>query len=479
MGRGIGANLAGTARRALAARAMPRRAPVWVVLPISRALEEGPGAFSLFGRERAPSLLDALEVLDSAADDPRVDGVVLRFRGGVSGFSKNQSLRRAVVRVRDAGKPVAAYAESLDAPSLMLASAADEIWLPESGSVFLVGLRAESFFVRGLLDRLDVKPEIVRIGAYKSAAERFTRETMSAEEREQLEGLMDDWFGALVEAIASGRSLDPGEVRALVDRGPYPAPAAVEAGLVDRCLYPDEVEDQLARLLGRKASDGGVPAARLVDASVYHALRLSARRFVPLRPLPRFAYVVARGAIHRGSGGRGISSQGLGRLLEKLRKSKEVRGVVLRVDSPGGDGTASDLLWRAVSRVASEKPVVATLGDVAASGGYFFAAAADAVFAEVGTVTGSIGVVGGKLNLEGLYERIGIGTDAVERGARAGLLSAERGFTPDERAAVRGEMSSLYEIFVDRVARGRGLSAEAVERAAGGRVRRSPGSLDP
>lgn len=470
---GTGANLAAAARRALAARALPGRAPVWVVVPISDDLEEGHGPLSLFARERTPSLLDALEVLDAAAGDPRVDGVVLRFRGGVSGFSKNQSLRRAVERVRAAGKPAAAYAESLDAPSLMLASAADAVWMPESGSVFLVGLRAESFFLRGLLDRLDVKPEVVRIGDYKSAAERLTRDTMSEEEREQLEELLDDWYGALVEAIASGRSLDPADVRSLIDRGPYTAPAAIEAGLIDRCLYPDEVDDELARLLGGAEPDAThsqTPSPRLVDAFVYHALRPAARRFVPFRRLPRIAYVLAHGAIHRGSGPRGVSSQAFGRLFDKLRRSKDVRAVVLRVASPGGDAIASDLLWRSLSRVANEKPVVVSMGDVAASGGYFLAAAGDAVFAEAGTVTGSIGVVGGKLNLVGLYEKVGVRTDAVERGGRAGLLSSERGFTPDERAAVRSEMSSIYRIFVDRVAEGRGLSAEAVKRAGGGRV---------
>jgi protease-4 len=158
------------------------------------------------------------------------------------------------------------------------------------------------------------------------------------------------------------------------------------------------------------------------------------------------------------------------KLLDALGRDGGVRGVVLRIDSPGGDGLASDLLWRAVSQLAREKPVVASMGDVAASGGYYLASAADAVFAEAGTLTGSIGVVGGKPNLEGLYRRIGVARDAVERGARAGLLSEARGFTPDERAALREDMASLYGTFVARVAEGRGLSTQAVERVAQGRI---------
>jgi protease-4 len=158
------------------------------------------------------------------------------------------------------------------------------------------------------------------------------------------------------------------------------------------------------------------------------------------------------------------------RLLEAIGRDGGVRGVVLRIDSPGGDGVASDLLWRAVAQLKREKPVVASMGDVAASGGYYLASAADAVFAEAGTLTGSIGVVGGKPNLEALYRRIGVGRDAVERGARAGLLSEARGFTPGERAAVREDMAALYATFVARVAEGRGLPAQAVERVAQGRV---------
>ena len=186
--------------------------------------------------------------------------------------------------------------------------------------------------------------------------------------------------------------------------------------------------------------------------------------------LPRIAYVVARGAIGRGRGHRGIASDGYRELFEEIRRDERVRGVVLRIDSGGGDAVASDLLWRSVSLVTEEKPVVVSMGDVVASGGYYMASAADEVLAEAGTVTGSIGVVGGKVNLEGLYRRIGVAKEAIERGARAGLLSESRGFTPDERNAVRGEMAALYETFVDRVARGRGLSVDDTREVAQGRV---------
>jgi protease-4 len=382
------------------------------------------------------------------------------------------SLRRSVLRLREAGIPVVVYAEALEAEGLLVASAATELWLPESGNVFLVGLRLESLFLRGVLDRLDVKPEVVRIGRYKSAGERFTRDGMSPEDREQLEALADDLYDELVEGIATGRGIAPEVVRDLIDRGPYGARAAVAAGLADRCLFPDEIERALEALTPEPPAERPGPRrARLVEAALYRAIRVGDLGWRPLfTGLPRIAYVVARGVIGRGRGHRGIASDGYRDLFEEIRRDARVRGVVIRIDSGGGDALASDLLWRSVSLVAREKPVVVSMGDVVASGGYYMASAADEVLAEAGTVTGSIGVVGGKINLEGLYRRVGVAKDAIERGARAGLLSESRGFTPDERSAVRGEMVALYETFVDRVARGRGLSVDATRKVAQGRV---------
>lgn len=474
-GRRLAGNLGSLGRKALSARVMPRRLPTWLVLRVGRSLDDAPDPRSLFSREPAQPLLDVLEVLDTAARDSRVDGVLLRLRDCPAGWSKVQSLRRALLRVRERGKPVVVYADGLDAAALLLASAATKIWLPESGSVFLVGLRAESMFFKGLLERLDVRPEFLRQGDYKSGAERFTRTNMSPEAREQMSSLLDDLFDELVEGIAAGRELPVDEVRALVDRGPFDSRTAAEVGLIDGCLYPDEVEAELLRMApGGDAAptrDEGSEVVRFVTGPAYHALRVCDRGWQPLLAgLPRVAYVVARGAIHQGGVGRGIEAAGFGRLLERLREADDVRGVVLRIDSPGGEGTASDLLWRAASRVAEEKPLVASMGDVAASGGYFLASAAHAIYAEAGTLTGSIGVLSGKFNFAGLYERWGVGLDAVERGARAGMVSSSRGFTPDEKAALRARTASLYDLFVDRVARGRRLSVEQVERVGGGRV---------
>jgi protease-4 len=466
------ANGARAARALFARAALPRDQGAWLVVRLAGDLPELPAPRLPFAAEGALGLLELLRTLERAAGDPQIDGVLLRFSGASLGFSQALSLRRAVDAVRAAGKPVAAWAERLDAHEYLVASAASRLWLAPVGELFLVGLRLDGLYLRGLLDRLDIAPEVIRIGSHKSAAEHFTRESMSAEEREQLEALIDDWFGELSARIAAGRTLDAEAVGALVDRGPFRAAVAAEVGLSDGCLYPDELQAALEALTPVPPGDRPGPRrARLIEAAAYHALRARDVGWRPLfRELPRIAYVVAHGAIHRGSGARGIASNSVRRLLETLGRDDDVRGVVLRIDSPGGDGLASDLLWRAVSQLAREKPVIASLGDVAASGGYYVACAADAIFAEAGTLTGSIGVVGGKANLEGLYRRIGIARDAVERGARAGMLSDARGFTPGERAALRDDMTALYTSFVARVAEGRQLSLPAVERAAQGRV---------
>lgn len=470
------ANATRAVRRIAASRAVSRHGPVWISLRLGPSVEEASPPRFPFGREGGAGLLDVLRTLTAAASDPDVAGVLLRLEGAPRGFSHVAALRRAVDTVRAAGKPVAAYAETLGVADYWIASAATEVWIPEAGSLHLLGLRAESTFVRGLLEQLGIAPEVLRIGSYKSAGDMFTRDAMSPEQREQTEALLDDLYDELIAAVAAGRRLDADAVRARIDRGLFYGRAAVEAGLADRCLFPDEIEETLAQLAPAtirpsRGSAGERTSVRQVDASRYFALRASDPGWRPLfGDLPRIAYVVATGMIRRGSGARGIASDALRGLLERLTKDAGIRAVVLRLDSPGGDGLASDLLWRAVRLVRREKPVVVSMGDVVASGGYYIACAADAVFAEASTLTGSIGVVGGKANLAPLYERLGVGKDAVERGARAGLLSAGRGFTPDERSALRAELGAVYDTFVRRVAEGRKLEPAAVEGVAGGRV---------
>jgi protease-4 len=458
---------AGRAARLGVARIALRRAPVVLRLRLASPLPElAPPAF-FGGAEPALSLLETLLVLRSAARDPDVAALAVRLEGPPGGLARALSLRRAFAEAARE-KPVLVWAESLSSEELLAASTATRVFVPESGSVLLVGLRYEGVFLRELLDKLGVAPEVVRVGAFKSAGEMLTRSSLSPEQRAQLEALLDDHFEALVSGVAEGRRLTPEAVRACVEAGPFTAPAARDAGLIDACRYPDEVPDQLRELAPALAGRDPLP---LVDARLYLALRATDPGWAPLaHELPALVYVVARGAIVRGRGHRGVAVDTYRRLLDRLAEDARVSAVVVRIDSPGGEAVASDLLWRALQQLGRKKPVVASLGDTAASGGYYVAAAAQAIVAEAATLTGSIGVVGGKLDLSGLYERLGVGRDGVERGARAGMFTDARGFSPEERKVVREGMESAYERFVARVAEGRALPAERVLEAAGGRV---------
>jgi protease-4 len=461
---------AGVGIRRLAGRVILPRGPFWLRMRVPSPLPERPPPPFWPGRSAPFTLRQALELLAHAAQHPRVAGVALRLEGAPGGLARSLSLRRAVAAVRAAGKPVVAWSETLGAEDGLVASAASRVYLPPSGQHQWLGLRVDAFFLRGLLDQIGLRPDVVRVGGYKGAADAFVREAMSPEQREQMEAWLDDAFAAVCEAIGEGRGMEPARVRALADAGPFPAAAAVEAGLVDDTLYPDQVEDVLRELAPAAVAGEDRPA--LVDAATLLALGATEPGLRPVvRALPRLAYVVASGAVHRGSGrGRGVGADPYRELLSRLAEDEAVRAIVLRIDSPGGDATASDLLFRAARRAAEHKPVVASLGDVAASGGYFLAAGADTVLAEAATLTGSIGVVGGKLDASGLYERLGVGRETLERGARVGLLSEARAFRPDERRALRSSMEAIYDLFVARVAEGRHLEPAEVRRVAQGRI---------
>lgn len=436
----------------------------WLRLRLGPAQGELRSPASLRAGAGALALVEILEALEAAERDPLVAGVLVELETGFGGWGRRQALRRALESLRRAGKPVVVFAETLETGDAFVASAATAIWIAPAGSVHLTGLRAEALFLRGLLDRLDVEVDVVRVGSHKSAAETFTRDAMSQAHREQVDAVLDDLFEGLVAAIARGRRLPEERVRELVDRGLFAARDAIGVGLVDATAWPDELDERIGAL-------ASADEERAIGLASYHRLRVADPGWLPLlRDDPRVAYVVASGPIRRGRGLRGIATEALRSLLRRVRDDDRIDAVVLRLDSPGGDGLASDLLWRELLLVARRKPLVVSMGDVAASGGYYLAVAADSLVAEAGTLTGSIGVVGGKLNLERLYARLGVHREAVERGERAGLFSETRGFTPAERGAIRSEMEALYETFLRRVADGRKLAPEAVERVAEGRV---------
>ncbi len=424
---------------------------------------------------RRPLLRDLVDGLRLAAVDPDVAGLVVHVGGHVPTLAQVQELRTAVRRFSATGRPAVAWTESFGefGPGTVpyyLATAFDQIWMQPSGDVGLTGLVAEAVFVKDALAKLGVVPQMSRRHEYKNAADTFLATEMSDAHREAAGRLTALAMEHVVAGVAEGRSLPPEKVRELVDRAPLSAAEALEAGLVDRLGYRDEVYAALRRQLGDVRLRFVHRYRRSKQLEPRHALtRLSKG--------PAVAVVHGSGDVHlgrstrRGLGGTSIGSDTIGAALRAAGTDRDVRAVVLRVDSPGGSYVASDAIRREVVRLRETgKPVVASMGSVAASGGYFVSMAADTIVAQPGTLTGSIGVFGGKAVVRDLLDRLGISRDGVAEGRNAWMFSAYRQFSDEEWQRLEGWLDQVYDDFTGKVANDRGLSRDHVESAARGRV---------
>jgi protease-4 len=432
---------------------------------------------------RRGSLRGVVEGLRAAAGDGRVQGLLVTVGGSV-GLARAQELRAAVRAFRGSGKPAVAWAESFGefgsgTIPYLLAGGFDEVWLQPSGGVGLTGVAVEVTFVRRALDRLGVEPEFGRRHEYKNAVDRLTEHGFTEAYREAADRLAGSAFEQVVATVADDRGLPPDRVRELVDRAPLLAAQALDAGLVDRLGYRDEVYAELRARLGgdvqlcylaRYRPPAGMP--RRVDKAVGRVVRR-----VTGRPEPVVALVSGAGVIRQGRSGRSpvsgeaMGSATVGAALRSAARDDRVRAVVFRVDSPGGSYVASDSIWREVGRVrAAGKPVVVSMAEVAASGGYFVSMAAEVIVAEPGTLTGSIGVFAGKAVLTGLLDRLGLDTDAVARGRHARILSPRRAFDQDEWRALERWLDHVYADFVGKVSASRGMPVQQVDAVARGRV---------
>ena len=464
------------------AAAAEKTAASVAALTIRGSLPESAGQLGLFGQIES-NLAELIRRLDQAARDDDIRAVVLEIRNPTIGRGKLQELRSALQRIRRSGKRVVAELQMGQAADYLLACACDEIVMPESGSLTIPGVRAEVTYFKGFFDKLGIQADMMQVGDFKGAAEPYTRHEMSPAFRQQYEMLLDDVYGQMVEAIAADRELDPTKVRALVDVGLFTPDDALKAGLIDRVCYGDQKSGYLKESLGvdsikwvrnygKKKVDsdfsGMLGMMKLMDMLLggESSQRRSSRK--------KIAVVYASGMIMPGSsaaslfGGEVLGSDTIVKAIREAAADKTVVALVLRVDSPGGSALASDLIWRAVRQC--EKPVIASMGDVAASGGYYISMGCDRIFAEAGTLTGSIGVVGGKISLQGLYGKLGITTDVISRGKNSGLVSSESPFTDSERAVWKKMMGEVYRQFVEKAAEGRSLSIAQIEELAGGRV---------
>jgi protease IV len=413
---------------------------------------------------------DVVEALQKAASDDRVKGMVARVDRTDLRLAQVQEVRNAVLAFRAAGKPAIAYAETFGEArpgnsAYYLATAFDKVYLQPSGDLGLTGLMYEHPFIRGTLDKLGIVPRIDGRKEYKSYRYLFTERKYLPPQREEVTRVMDSQFSQIVKGIVEARKIPEEQVRALIDRGPFPGREAVDAGLVDGLAYRDEVY----RMIKEKAGD----AAKFLPIETYRK-----RAGGPHEKGAVIALIYGVGGIARGKSGyeaaTGQTIMGSDTISEAFRqaiKDKDVKAILFRIDSPGGSYVASDTIWREVVNARKAgKPVIASMGAVAGSGGYFVAMAADKIVAQPATITGSIGVLGGKMVTTGFWNKLGVTWDEVHTSRNADAWTGTKDFSPEQKAKMEAWLDRVYEDFTAKVGRGRDLSPEEVEKAAKGRI---------
>lgn len=416
-----------------------------------------------------PTVRALVEAINRASDDDRVEALLVVPTGAPRLWAKTQELRDAIVAFRASGKPAVAYLEYGGDREYYLASACDRVVLMPGSPLDLKGIASYELFLRGTLDRVGAYPDLVHIGDYKTAANTFTEKGFTPAHREMAESLTRDAFEQLVAGIADGRRLSVDEVRALIDEGPFLPEEALRAGLVDALAYEDQLDD-VAGLDGNRRNR--------VDVDEYSRARQPRPRRVE-----RLAVIYVVGTL---VSGRTIDSaesevSGSETLVEYIRRARDderIRAVVLRVDSPGGSAIASEVVWRELMIARGTKPLVVSMSDMAASGGYYVAMPAHAIVAQPGTLTGSIGVLAGKLVTEGTLGKLGVGVDGVEAGRHAGMHSPARRYRPSEKAKLEDHLQAFYDQFVEKVAEARHSTPEKVDVIAQGRVWTGRQALD-
>jgi protease-4 len=455
-----------------------RTAPLILELDLTEGLTETRPAdpvSAVMARHRLV-LGDVLDGLRRAGRDSRVKALVIKVGGRPIGLGIVQELRQAIREFAEAGKVTVAWAESFGEFSAAnvayyLATAFDTIWLQPSGDLGLTGIAVERIFLRGTLDKLGADFQVGKRHEYKSAAEQLTEHGFSAPAREETERMTASVTEQLTSAIAERRGLDPEQVAKLIDRGPFLAGQALEAGLVDTLGYRDEVYTS-----ARQRAGEGATLLYLTRYQRSRALAERARK-LPVSREPGVALIYAAGPIRRGRSGRGPLSGGamgsdtISAALRAATADDQAKAILLRVNSPGGSYVASDTIWREVVRArAAGKPVVVSMSDVAASGGYYIAMAADVIVAQPGTITGSIGVIEGKPVLGEALSRAGVSSDSIIQGAHAAMFSQLKPFTEDEWALISQHLDHIYADFTGKVAEGRRMTPERVHELARGRV---------
>jgi protease-4 len=462
--------------------------PVVAVIRLHGPLTETPmdEMLSLFGGETGTDLKSLVDRLDKAREDKNVTAVVLTVEAFGAGFGQIEELRQALDALRTAGKDVYAHADSMSTSDFALLSGATRVSLVPTGNLWLMGLYGEAPYARGLLDKIGVKPDFLTCGDYKSAAEMFMRTGPSPQSDEMQNWLLDSIFATQVKLIAEGRKVAAEKAKAWIDGGPYSATKAKEQGLIDAVEHRQELEAMLREKFGQqvkfdkkygKKTGPEIDFSSPLGVMKFYGELLGGPRKKKYQDSVAVVYV--EGPIIEGSGdaspfalaGGVAASTPIRRALDKAAADDTIKAVVLRVNSPGGSATASEIILDATKRVKAKKPLVVSMGDVAGSGGYYVACGADTIFADRATITGSIGVVGGKLVTTDLWNNVGISWKGYKRGANSSLLGSAEVFSDEERKHLQSWMDEIYGVFKGHVTAIRGdRLKKPLDEIAGGRV---------
>ncbi|MCD6498911.1 MAG: signal peptide peptidase SppA [Deltaproteobacteria bacterium] len=420
-----------------------------------------------------PVLYRVVTRLDRARRDSKIGTVVLRLEGVTAGWAQWAELRQAIERLRKAHKKVVVHFDSAGNGLYYAAAAADSVVMSPGGTLWTIGLHMELTFFKGLLDKLGIDADLLQVGKYKGASEPFTRTGMSPEFRKSLGGLVTSLYREFLSGVGAGRKHPAKWVQTRVDEGPLLADQARKQGLVDQVAdfgaLIQSMKGSIVWHYGKKK-----PAGKSLG-DLLALLQGSQGSDAPSAPHVALVYALGTVVLGRGNGGlfgmgQVVASTPMVKVLTDLAKDDKVKAVVLRIDSPGGSALASELIWQAARRLGQHKPLIVSMGNVAASGGYYIASAARRILAEPGTITGSIGVVGGKLVLARLFGKIGITTEELNHGKYAGLFSSSKTFSSEERVIVGRMMKQTYQLFLKRVSMGRKVPLSLLGGAAQGRI---------
>ena len=409
--------------------------------------------------EAPPTVRSIVDALRKASVDRRVSSVIIKPTSDAALWGKVQEVRDAIIDFKKSKKPIIAFLEYGGDQAYYVASACDKVFLMPTASLDLTGMASYELFLRGALDKIGVLPDAIHVGDYKTASNTFTEHTYTAAHREMAESLNTDLYEQLIAGIADGRHRPATEMRALVDHGPF-LPGDARARASSTTWPRDEIDDKVHLGSGRTST-----------------LRQREYRNVALNSLglnrgPRIAVIYAVGMISSGASNSGqvLGSDTMVEYLRKARADSSIRAIVLRIDSPGGSAIASDVIWREIMLTRDRKPVIASMSDVAASGGYYIAMPAQVIVAQPATPTGSIGVVLLRFVIDGTLDKLGLNIETVKQGKYADLFSPFRPFTPDERKKVGELMQATYDAFIEKAAAGRNTTPERIDAIAQGRV---------